>query len=250
MLQDRQLRFDRLIAEKTYYEAGLQMPRHTDALSRISITMDGESEEITDTGHAILNTSTLLVKPNTAFHENTFGKKGCTILSIQFPDETLFPEKFRQWACYRHPGITVLGLALWTELKKAKNDKVVNDVLRRLCSMIEKLQSYQGQKKHLLYAASVLSGESEEKKSIQDISNELSLHRVYFSRSFTKQYAISPAAYVQQERLVKTAIALRKKENTLTAAAYEAGYSDQSHMIRSVKKIFGVTPSRLRDYLQ
>ena len=91
-------------------------------------------------------------------------------------------------------------------------------------------------KKDLQQAINYFINEHNERRSVQGIADELSLHRVYFSRAFKKQFKVSPIEYSKQLRLLKAVSGLTKTTESLASVAYEAGYADQSHMNRSFKK--------------
>jgi len=248
-MQDTTLNFDRLIAEKRFYEPGLHMPRHTDSHSRISITIDGSWEEKTDTDHHAVNSSSLLIKPRTAYHETTFGKHGCTIISIAFPDETFFPESFRDWNCLAHPSLSLIGIKLWTSLKNVRSDKELFNLYEQLLSTIRFLQEQKTPTISLQKAEQLLTVSAEDKKSIQTISDDVNLHRAYLSRSFKKQYACCPSLYARHTRLLTAIKYLSKPTMSLAGAAYSAEYADQSHMSRCIKKELGCTPAQLKKSL-
>jgi AraC family transcriptional regulator len=246
MSTDSQLRFDQLLVEKTYYPAGLHMPHHVDELSRISIVLAGESREVSDQGLKILPAAALLTKPNDAFHATTFGPQGCTILSVQFPDESLFPASCRRWAGYQHPGLTILGLQLWLALKKARHDQAVYAALSQLTSTVEALSGQPRPPASMAGAAAALACPAEERKSVQGLADELVLHRAYLSRAFKKEYLVAPAAYAKQHRLLLALEQLSRQGSCLAAVAYEAGYADQSHLSRNIRQQFDCTPGELR----
>jgi AraC-like DNA-binding protein len=239
------IHFDRLIAHKKFYEPGEHMPWHRDKLSRISITIDGSWEERTENNIASVNSSSLLIKPKEAYHETTFGKKGCTILSVQFADDSLFPASFGEWNCYSHPGLSLAGLKLWASLKKVRTEKEVSQLFESLLSTVGTLQQ-QKIPNTLLQKAEQLLVDVEDRKNVQAVSDAVRLHRGYLSRAFKKNYLCAPSVYAKQTRLLKAVGYLSLPGMSLTRAAYSAEYADQSHMNRSIKKEFGCTPSQLR----
>ena len=60
-------------------------------------------------------------------------------------------------------------------------------------------------------------------------------------RLFSREFDVSPYAYVKQLRVSCAQDLLRSGMN-VTCAAYAAGFSDQSHLTRSFKQVLGVTP--------
>lgn len=244
------IHFDSLLAQTTTYDPHLHMPRHTDKLNRISITIKGGSDEKTDLQSAHIGCSSLLTKPNDAFHETTFGKQGATILSIQFKDPDLMPASCRQWANYPHPSLSVAGVKLWAALKKVRSDKELYAILNQLERWVTGLQSVQAGNEVLQQAARQLAGSCQEKNSMQQLARDHHLHRVYFSRAFKRTHGISPLQYLQQSRLLKALEFLSHGKESLAAVAFNAGYADQSHMSRAIKQAFGCSPAQMQKAMQ
>lgn len=246
----KNLVFDKLTAAKMHYDAGFHMPMHKDNLSKISIVLEGEFSEKPIDGQAVLlgNTS-IITKPNTILHENTFGKKGCTILSIQFPEHTILPPVCQKLAYHNHPSVMLLGIKIWLQLVKAKTNVEIDIVLNEFIQTIQLLQS-QSSKSKMFTAASMLLKLQCRKRPVQEVSDSLSLHRGYLSRAFKEDFHIAPGAFNKKQRLIHAIQYLNKKENSLAGVAYEAGFSDQSHFTRILQKEIGCTPMELRKYLQ
>ena len=70
--------------------------------------------------------------------------------------------------------------------------------------------------------------------------------REHVSRSFEKLYGVPPAAYradCQAKRAWRMIVA---GDDSLAGIAVEAGYADQAHMTRAVKRLSGMSPKRWR----
>lgn len=63
------------------------------------------------------------------------------------------------------------------------------------------------------------------------------------SHHFRSLFGTSPYRYLVMRRLGAVKALLRLGQ-TLADAAFEAGFSDQSHMARHFTKTFGITPGR------
>lgn len=81
-------------------------------------------------------------------------------------------------------------------------------------------------------------GEEISLKTLAEIARCTSYHII---RLFKETVGMSPHAYLLQLRLEK-AQKLIDEGKTITDAALEAGFSDQSHLTRRFKKRFGITP--------
>lgn len=84
-----------------------------------------------------------------------------------------------------------------------------------------------------------------ENVSIETLSQLSQLSPYYLIRCFRQQLGLPPHRYQRQVRLLKAKQALHTSQS-LTAIASDAGFFDQSHFIRSFKRVFGVTPGQYR----
>jgi transcriptional regulator of acetoin/glycerol metabolism len=72
----------------------------------------------------------------------------------------------------------------------------------------------------------------------------LSVH--HFSRAFKRSVGVAPHQYVMQQRIEKAAELLARTDQLLSDIALATGFSDQSHLARSFRRIVGSTPSSFR----
>ncbi len=240
--------FEGVAAEKTIYTAGDTMNRHKDVFPKISILVEGGFSEKTDSASVTLNGSGLVLKPNTVYHENSFHKKGATILSITFLNQSLSPSFLNNWNAFSHPCFSVLGIKVWAQIKRVKNDKDLHQLLEGLKGQIDRFQSAtMSTNQKIQDAEKLLIDLKLTAGKIEDIAHDLSFHRVYFSRAFKKYYKVSPLEYAKHGRLLKAISLLLHTKSSLASIAYEAGFSDQSHFNRQLKKAVAYTPAQLRE---
>jgi AraC-like DNA-binding protein len=77
--------------------------------------------------------------------------------------------------------------------------------------------------------------------SLQTLSRVTGLSRFHLLRLFHREVGLPPHAYLQQIRLSR-AKDLLAHGNPITKTALDAGFSDQSHLNRLFKRMYGVTP--------
>ena len=75
------------------------------------------------------------------------------------------------------------------------------------------------------------------------------LSRYHLVRSFRQNVGVPPHAYLRQIR-VERAKALLAKGNTIAEVAAMTGFSDQSHLNRWFKRLWGFTPGQYRNSVQ
>ncbi len=67
----------------------------------------------------------------------------------------------------------------------------------------------------------------------------------HFTRLFKESTGQSPHRYVVEARVRKAKDLLTTGKFTISEAAYQVGFVDQSHLTRHFKRVFGLTPKRL-----
>lgn len=79
--------------------------------------------------------------------------------------------------------------------------------------------------------------------NISTLADIAGLSKRQFMNRFQRYFQIAPYQYVMQARVQKVRDAL-KHGTGLAEASYVAGFTDQSHMTRNFRSIYGVTPAR------
>jgi len=80
--------------------------------------------------------------------------------------------------------------------------------------------------------------------TIEQIAKSINLSPFYFTRSFKKEFGISPYQFIINKRLERAKKLLRG-DFPIAEIAYMCGFSDQSHLTRVFKKYFGFTPGKI-----
>lgn len=85
--------------------------------------------------------------------------------------------------------------------------------------------------------------------SLDDLARLSQLSRYYLVRVFRAHVGVPPHAYLRQVR-VERAKALLAAGDDIAAVALATGFSDQSHLTRWFKRLWGYTPGHYRNSLQ
>lgn len=86
--------------------------------------------------------------------------------------------------------------------------------------------------------------------SIRNIKEEYFIHEKKLQRMFSNQIGMSAKSFIQITKLNTYLELLQSKSldySNLTSMAYEVGYYDQSHLVKSFKSITGLTPTQYLD---
>jgi methylphosphotriester-DNA--protein-cysteine methyltransferase len=79
---------------------------------------------------------------------------------------------------------------------------------------------------------------------VSELHEELGISRKHLTLTFTREVGVPPKAYAQIRRFVWTLSRLRESETVDWAAlSAEAGYSDQSHLVRDFRRVASASPT-------
>jgi AraC family transcriptional regulator len=82
--------------------------------------------------------------------------------------------------------------------------------------------------------------------SLAELAELAGVHPVHLAASFRRCYGTTVAAYLRQLRIELACRELARSDAPLADVALAAGFADQSHFGRTMKRILGVTPAAFR----
>jgi AraC family transcriptional regulator len=80
-----------------------------------------------------------------------------------------------------------------------------------------------------------------------DLAGAAGYHPVYVARAFREYFGMSVGAYARLIQAERARELLAHSHETLAQIAVSAGYADQSHLTRAMRRLLGVTPASVRD---
>ena len=87
-------------------------------------------------------------------------------------------------------------------------------------------------------------------RRVSELASEVGVDASHLGREFAKRVGCSPSRMMRWERVARAAEMLEGTEWALATVAMRAGYCDQSHLCREMKKVMGVTPREMRGAAQ
>jgi AraC-like DNA-binding protein len=89
----------------------------------------------------------------------------------------------------------------------------------------------------------------QQKPALDELAALAGLSPYQLLRGFVRQYGLPPHAYLIQQQ-VREARRLLDRGASICDAACACGFTDQSHLHRHFKRIWGVTPGQYRNFVQ
>lgn len=95
-------------------------------------------------------------------------------------------------------------------------------------------------------AACLLESNSDQNIGIQELADELNVHRTHVHKCFKKVYGVSPKAYLSQLRMKYAKQLLLESELTVEQIAEKLTFSSTSHFSRFFTSNVGMSPNRYK----
>ena len=78
--------------------------------------------------------------------------------------------------------------------------------------------------------------------SLQTLADEANIHPVTISKYFPKYFSCTLGQYMRKLKIERSLALVKSPDATLAGVAYECGFADQSHFIRTFKQLTGFLP--------
>jgi AraC-like DNA-binding protein len=252
-----------LVLTLSSYEAGLQSPWHTHTYPTIFVLLNGAHRDQSRRQTCEQRVLTAVFHPVTEPHATEVGPAGMLGLNVEHPFRWLNRYGLRMkelGGCHMldpvGSGLTVmrlLGALLESVAPAAEADlETTAFELLQQCVVSAKLRHLLRAPVWLRRAEEFLRSSFHLPISLHSVAHEAGVHPVYFARVFRRVYGCSVGTYLRTLRLVAAGQRVVCEGASLSAAAYGAGFADQSHYTRWCSRTLGFSPKmlgRIRRYL-
>jgi AraC family transcriptional regulator len=93
-----------------------------------------------------------------------------------------------------------------------------------------------------------IEAEAAEPLALADLAREAATSPYHFLRTFRQVVGMTPHQFVLRTRLHRAAVRLRRTDESISAIAFEAGFSDLSTFNRRFRRVMGLSPGAYRGW--
>jgi AraC family transcriptional regulator len=242
------------LMETAYYPA-LKLPAHSHESAYFCFVLDGSFAELYGKHSRLCRPSTLIFHPAGETHSDYF-HTGARCFNVQINDQWL--ERVGQHsrlietpADFYDERLSSLAARLYREFRE-EDDFSRLSIEGLTLEMLAEASRYSVRKSEprpprwLRQAREILDERFDESLTLAALSESVGVHPVHLAREFRRFYCCTVGEYVRKRR---TEIACRQISTTnlsFSEIALAAGFFDQSHFIRTLKKFTGMTPREYR----
>lgn len=240
---------------ESLYPARLRQPRHSHAQASLSFVLSGTYLETFSARPVMRQPSTIVFHPPQESHSVDYEDRPVRILSLQmsahrFSHFTDHSEIFESRASGRTETIRWIGHRLYREFRAA-DDLSALAIEGLVCEVLVETARANTRSKNsspswLRHAEEFLGDNFSQPFRFEDVAKAAGVHPAHLARVFRRKHGCSVGEYARRLRLDFAAHAIMNRTLSLAEVASAAGFSDQSHLTRTFRAHFGVTPSKYR----
>jgi AraC-like DNA-binding protein len=206
--------------------AGGRMERHRHAHAYAALVLSGGYVEAGDRGRFRARPGQVLIHGAWESHMDAFSGSGAVVLNLPFADEVSF-------GAARIADPDAVARAAGRDL-----DEAVQLFREGLAPLDVALDDWPDQ------LAAALRRDPD--IGLEAWAAAAGLAPETLSRGFRRAFGATPRRYRAEQRALRAARALQRRDDPPAALAAELGFADQAHMSRAVAALTGLSPGRLR----
>ena len=238
-----------------WFPPGASLPRHTHDRTVLAVVLDGAIDSRLSRRTVECTRADVWTEPAGESHANQIGASGARVLIVQ-PDPAadilLRPARalLSEVHHFNSPAAARLAGAARAELEWT--DPISRLALEGLSLELLAVAARAGSQGHrhlppaFARALDRIHDEFRARLTVTELAEEARLHPTYFARVFRKRTGVSVSDYIAELRVRWAEERIANSDAPLGQIGLAAGFSDQSHFIRTFKRRRGHTPGQYR----
>lgn len=241
---------------ESLYPPGLRQTRHTHVLASFSFVLSGSYVESFGSRRHQRKPSTTIFHPPQESHSVDYGSEAVRILSVHVDFKRL--DHIREHSVvldsatsHRTETIAWLCRRIYQEFGRmdAASSLAIEGLVLEILAEASRNREGSTERKRprwLESAREFLHDNFSEPLVLEDVAESAGVHPVHLARVFRQQFGCTVGEYVRRLRVDYACRHLYSTELSLSEIALAAGFADQSHLTKTFKNLFGLTPSEYR----
>ncbi|HYH06997.1 MAG TPA: AraC family transcriptional regulator [Thermoanaerobaculia bacterium] len=240
------------VLTETRYDHAAVLPAHAHEYPCLVVVLDGTFEERCDGRERLVEPKSILVRPAGEVHSDAFRHGGARCLNIELPPRWLARVRDAAKPLDRsgaHSGgaFAAGAGALYTHFLDDEHSSIaIESLILHLFAEDDARGSSRIAPPWLVRVREVMHEQAASKLSLAGLADVAGVHPVHLAASFRRCYGTTVAAYLRQLRVELACRELVRSDAPLADVALAAGFADQSHFGRTMKRALGVTPAAFR----
>jgi len=248
-------RINGLNLSEVAYPPNLRQPRHAHKFASFSFVMSGSYVEKFNPHAFSRKSSTVVFHPPEESHAVNF-ETSVQILSVEFDFKRLAAIRqhsaiLDEPASFRNENISYLGRKIYQELQQADSFSAlaIEGLILEILAEAARRKTSEDEKQFPRWLAQTqefLHANFADSFFVEDIARLAGVHPVHLSRVFRRKFGCTIGEYVRRLRVEFAERQISATATPLSEIALAAGFADQSHLNKTFKAVFGLTPAAHR----
>jgi AraC family transcriptional regulator len=238
------------------YPARLRQPRHTHQRASFSFVLTGSYVENFGRQSQMRQPSTMIFHPPQESHSVDFESEVVRIFSVHIDFERLahireHSNVLDSPVSRRTETIAWLGRRIYREFDRmdALSALAIEGLILEILVTASRDEDGSEERKSprwLKQAREFLHAHFSESLVMEDVARAVGVHPVHLARVFREKFGCTLGEYLRRLRVEFACRQISTTETPLCQIAFAAGFSDQSHLNKTFKNLFNLTPSEYR----
>jgi len=237
----------------TRYGAAEKLPDHRHDRPYFCLVLGGAFREWSPSHEEGCRFGTAILNLSDAPHRDLFSSDGALCLNVDLSEDVvrqLGPSSHVEPAYHRTLATCTRAHTLKGKLNRDSDlaTLIIHSIVLDLLADAARSAPSRGARAPLwlAQAEAILGGRLAERLTLRDLAHEVDVHAAHLARTFRKHYGMSVGEYRRHLRAARARQAIESGHRSLSHLAQACGFADQSHMTRTLRQIYGETPSTLR----
>lgn len=239
------------------YAAATTTPAHVHPHGNLCVLLGGRYEESWGRSTREVQPGQVVLKPPRVEHVNRFGPEDVTCLNIDFSPQAwdeLIASHIREPRLFVDPNFLRLACELQVELTSPDRGSPIaaEGLLLLLVAAVLRVEPERkaGRERWLDEVRDRLHAEYALTLHLDDLAAGAGVHPAHLTRRFRRRFGRSIGEYLRGLRVAAALQGIAELDRPLAEVAHSAGFSDQSHMGRVLRRETGATPGLWRARLR
>lgn len=240
---------------RTFHSPHATAGAHCHELPQVCLVRRGSFDETVGATRRAVQPLHAVIRPAGEAHANRFGAAGAECLTLEI--DPLWLVRLENQVGQRLHSRVLLGEVVVTTLADLQSALATPEPERSLAAesallglmsaVVRELRAAErGAPRIVSVARDFVAGHLDEKLTIERIAQAAGVHPVHLARTFSSRTRETIGAFVRRLRAERAKQLLKSSSSPLSEVATRCGFSDQSHMGRILRGIYGLTPRQLR----
>lgn len=246
----QQMQLGDITVTETIHPPGLRLRPHDHCNANVNVVLGGQFVESVERTPFQCGRGSLIFKPEGARHSNEYSVAGAHCIAIEIPERLLtrFAGEPFQTTSLRAVDLATTIIREMAGHDGCGSDLIVEGLVYELLGTALRDEGDAGAPALWLRQAEDFIDQSlSSALSLGGLAARVGRHPSHLARAFRRVHGVSVGQYVRQRRITVAMRLLRGSDMTIAEIALQTGFSDQSHLTNTFRRLIGTTPRLYRD---